>query len=105
MGDGGAFGRTIRTVTKYDKDNNIIDVGSYNLNGKQLSHLSATFYAPGKISEYIIYRGGSQKIMFRITYTYNTDGYIAESVIYKKSQVPFTTMKYVYTSSLTSPAK
>jgi hypothetical protein len=101
----GFLGRTLRNITKYDKDNNMIDASSYNLKGKQLTHWSASYNQSGRIAEYIMYKAGSQKTWFRTTYSYNNDGNMAESVVYKKAQVPFSTMKYVYTSSLASPKK
>jgi len=102
----GMFGRTIRTVSKYDKNNNQIDAATYALNGKELSHWSGIYNASGKVTEYITYKSGTQKILYRSTYEYNSDGNITEGVAYKNSQKPLSKWKYVYSSSLSpSPAK
>jgi len=101
----GMYGKTIRSVSKFDKNNNMIDGAAYNLNGKQLSHWSATYNASGKITEYIMYKDGTQQVDSRTTYTYNSDGNVDESLIYKQSTVPVSSRKYVYTSSIASSAK
>ncbi len=101
----GFLGRTIRNVTKYDKNNNMIDATYYNLNGKELGHWNASYNASNQITEYAIYKAGTRQTWFKTTYSYNDAGNIAESVIYKKSQAPVSKMKYVYTSSLSLPAK
>jgi hypothetical protein len=101
----GWFGATVRTITKYDKDNNMIDVATYNLNGKRLSRWSASYNASGRITEYILYKDGTGKPQFRTTYTYNKEGNMEGSVIYKKTNVPFSSRKYIYTSSVSVPAK
>ena len=102
----GFLGSTIRNITKYDKDNNVIDNVYYKLNGKQIGRWSASYNTSGRITEQIYYDGGTNKTRLRYTYRYGNDGNVTEAVIYKKEKpLPFTTMKYVYTSSLSSPAK
>ncbi len=102
---GGMYGKTIRSVSKFDKNNNLVDAADYNLNGKQLSHWSATYNKSGKIAEYIIYKDGTELVDSRTTYTYNSDGNVEESLIYKQSAVPVFSRKYVYISSMVSPGK
>lgn len=101
----GLFGGNTRSVTKYNKDNNVIDETYYKLNGKQIYHWSTSYNSSEKITEHIVYKPGTQETWFRTIYTYNSDGNMATSITYKKSQLPFSTMKYVYTSSISAPAK
>ncbi len=102
---GGFLGGALRNVTKFDKDNNTIDAACYNLNGKLFGHWSASYNPTGRMTEYVVYKGGTLQTRFKVIYSYDDKGNISESVTYKKSKVPFSTMKYVYTSSLSVPAK
>jgi len=104
QGGTGLFGKTYRYITKYNKNNNLIDAAWYNLNGKLISHWSESYNADGKMTEYTIYKGGAQEILYKSIYTYDNSGNMTESILYKKSQVN-STMKYVYASALTSPGK
>lgn len=99
----GILGFSYRRVTKFDKDNNQIDLAYYKFNGKQIVHWSATYNASGKMTESILYKARTQEVYSRITYSYNSEGTMQESVIYRKSAIPYSTMKYIYTSSLSAP--
>jgi hypothetical protein len=103
-GGTGLFGKTYRNVTKYDKNNHMLDNAWYKLNGKLISHWSATYNADGRPLEYITYKDGTQEILYRTTYTYTSDGNTTENVIYKKSQI-IAKDKYVYASSVPAPVK
>ena len=99
------FGRIVRNITKYDKDNNLLDYSDYTLSGKQLNHYSANYNASGKITDYVWYKPGTEKVLYRNTYVYNSDGYMTQALFYEKSQEPVSTLKYVYTSSIASHGK
>jgi len=104
LGGEGLFGKTYRNVTKYDKNNDMLDDAWYKLNGKLISHWSESYNAAGKMTESIIYKGGTQEIFYKNTYTYDNNDNIAESVFYKKSKLN-AIWKYVYASALASPGK
>ncbi|HTB08044.1 MAG TPA: hypothetical protein VK806_13930 [Bacteroidia bacterium] len=102
----GLFSFTMRTVSRYDKDNNEIDRASYKLNGKQLSHWSTVYNSDGRMTEYADYKPGTDKPYWKITYTYNSDGYVTESDMYWKSfQEPDAKYKWVYSAPISTPAK
>ncbi len=100
-GQDGLFGKSMRrTITKYDKDNNILDLSTYKLNGRQTLHWGATYNAMGRLTEYDLYGLETQKIWWKYTYNYNSDGLIAAAAIYKKSKgTPEEAYKWVYNAS------
>jgi len=97
----GLFGKRMRrTITKYDKDNNILDLSTCKLNGKQTLHWSAAYNGMEKCTEYNMYERGTQNIWWKYLYTYNSDGNITGMVIFKKNKkTPELTYKLVYNSS------
>jgi len=98
----GIFGTMERTVTKYNKDNNVLDVSAYKLNGKQTSHFSASYNSQGNLTEYIMYKAGTTKPWWRNSYTYTSDGNMeTEAFYWRADQTPANTFKYVYNSSPT----
>jgi hypothetical protein len=100
QGGTGVFGSTLRYVSKYDKDNNMIDEAYYAMNGKQLSHESFSYNAFGKITEYIWYKGATKETRLKNVYTYDNDGNMTGTSIYKKANpIPSSTEKYVYASA------
>jgi hypothetical protein len=97
----GLFGKSMRrTITKYDKDNNILEVASCKLNGKETEHWSATYNEKGKMTEYNIYSPGTKKTWEKYTYTYNSNGNITGMICYKRAkETPDATYKWVYNQS------
>jgi hypothetical protein len=96
----GLFGKSMRrNITKYNKDNYVLDFSSCKLNGKQTLHYSAIYNATGRCIEYDLYKPGTTKTWIKHLYSYK-DGIIASMVIYKKAKAtPDATYKWIYNQS------
>lgn len=92
---GGLFKYRLRKISKYDKDNHIIEQTITKLNGKEKSHSSYDFDAQGNITESRQYIPNSTTIKKRFVYAYDNSGNMIQITAYKSS-VQGSVIKYVY---------
>jgi hypothetical protein len=97
----GLFGKSMRrNITKYNKDNYVLDFSSCKLNGKQTLHYSAIYNATGRCIEYDLYEPGTKKLWEKYTYTYNNNNIMTGMVFYKRAKdTPAVTYKWIYNQS------
>lgn len=86
----------LRKITKYDKDNNVIEYITMKMNGKETHHYSADFDAQGNITEARYSIPNTTNLRERLVYTYDNTGNMAQLTVYKNSSKQGAVFKYVY---------
>lgn len=93
---GKLFKYRLRKISKYDKNNQLIEQITMKMNGKEIWHSSANYNADGNLTEWYQYAANSTTLKKHWVYTYNTSGDIIQATVYSKASPAGAVIKYVY---------
>jgi hypothetical protein len=90
------FSKRLRKISKFNKDNQLIEQITTTLDGKEQMHVCRDYNAAGNITETRQYIPNTKNLKMKYVFTYDTSGNLTEMVTYRKSDTTGTVMKYVY---------
>jgi hypothetical protein len=90
------FNRHLRTISKYDRNDNLLDLATYKMNGKEIRHWSNSYDDKNNFKEHIEYKPNTKDIKLRNVCVYDNSGNVIETMVYKKSDKPDVVYKLVY---------
>lgn len=93
---GRLFKYRLREISKYDKDDHLIEYIATKMNGEETIHNCADFDAQGNETEWRQYVPNTTNIKKRVVYNYNNSGDIVQAIVYSKSSPKGAILKYVY---------
>jgi len=89
-------GKVARIVSRFDKQDHLLDLVRYDSNGGARTHESNTFDDKDNQTSYTCYKRNSDEVKYRSVFRYDEAGNISEIVAYKSSALPDRVMKFHY---------
>ena len=90
------YGKVARIVSKYDKNDNVLDVIQYDSKGRARSSESNTYDVKDNRTGFVLFKRNSNEIKERYVYDYDSSGNMTDIIAYKSSSSPDRIMKFRY---------
>jgi len=89
-------GKVARTISRYNKDNYLLDEVTYDSKERPRNHYHYSYDAKNNLTEFINYKKNSTEIKERVVYNYDASGNMIEELVFKKLSTPDHTLKFTY---------